>query len=450
MDDGPETRGITLLTTRRFTLPRLRPTRNSGRHLQHHMHRTTDNARVHRTGIAAATAILALTAGATTAVVPLTDGSDTAPGSPTASQTAPTLDPARLAGLDPADPAGVAEPDATEPDATEDAAGIPATTEVAASTALQRAEQVTTESTTVSKKARKKIEQQADEVAELLTSRSGQAASRSAERHPLSASVLPDDEASEEPAEGEEPAVEEPSGRPAVPDADAETDAGTTDEADGADTSREAEAPAEPEPEADAAEITKAAEELTELVETAETPVAVKAAPPKPVKAPTKQKAESKKETTKQAPKETKKLARQAEAAAANYENGRIPADALCELSFGAGESLRCDAAAQAERLNKAYRARFGSNLSINDSYRSFSAQVSMKASKGYLAAVPGYSNHGWGLALDLGGGVESFGSAQHAWLREHGPAFGWDNPGWARADGRKPEAWHWEYKPRG
>ncbi|WP_205710834.1 D-alanyl-D-alanine carboxypeptidase family protein [Isoptericola sp. BMS4] len=132
----------------------------------------------------------------------------------------------------------------------------------------------------------------------------------------------------------------------------------------------------------------------------------------------------------------------------AGYENGRIPGGDLCELSFAPGESLRCDAAEQLERLDTAFRARFGAHLDIRDSYRSYDSQVAVKAAKGYLAAVPGYSNHGWGVAVDLSGGVQSFGSAQYAWLRENAPAFGWDNPGWARSDGRKPEAWHWEYTP--
>jgi D-alanyl-D-alanine carboxypeptidase len=73
---------------------------------------------------------------------------------------------------------------------------------------------------------------------------------------------------------------------------------------------------------------------------------------------------------------------------------------------------------------------------------------VSVKASRGYLAAVPGYSDHGWGIAVDINGGVEERSSAQHQWLVENAAEFGWHNPAWAQADGRKPEAWHWEYRP--
>jgi hypothetical protein len=31
----------------------------------------------------------------------------------------------------------------------------------------------------------------------------------------------------------------------------------------------------------------------------------------------------------------------------------------------------------------------------------------------------------------------------------ENAGRFGWRNPDWAQADGRKPEAWHWEFGTR-
>lgn len=130
----------------------------------------------------------------------------------------------------------------------------------------------------------------------------------------------------------------------------------------------------------------------------------------------------------------------------AGYGNGQIPASALCELSFAPGEQLRCDAAHQIEALNEKFREAFGVNLSVTDSYRSYASQVAVKASRGYFAAPPGMSNHGWALALDLGGGIQGYGSAQYAWMRANAPAYGWDNPEWARAGGPKNEPWHWEY----
>ncbi|WP_106264645.1 MULTISPECIES: M15 family metallopeptidase [Isoptericola] len=409
------------MSTRRFTLPRLRQTRNSGRHLQQRTRRTTDSARTYRTGIAALTAVLALTAGTATAVGPLTGGAGENSSTP-AAESAPSTDP--TAGSQPS--AGTTASTATD------------ATEVAATTALQRAEHVITESTSVSRKQQKKIAAQADEVTEILTSRSDEAASRSAERTPLPAPALRGEDTAEEPPADDAPATAEPS----ASSAPAETEPSGTE----AEPEPEAEPSAEPEAaagDAEAAEaeaaLTAATEELTVLLEDAESTVEVDAAPPTPAEILANQKAK--------ADEAAAELAKQAGSVAA-YENGQIPTAAMCELSFAPGETLRCDAGAQLERLDRAYKAKFGSHLSITDSYRSYASQVATKAAKGYLAAVPGHSNHGWGVAVDLGDGVESFGTAQYDWLRENAPAFGWDNPGWARADGRKPEAWHWEYTP--
>ncbi|MBO3089928.1 M15 family metallopeptidase [Cellulomonas dongxiuzhuiae] len=128
------------------------------------------------------------------------------------------------------------------------------------------------------------------------------------------------------------------------------------------------------------------------------------------------------------------------------YANGKVPASALCSPSFAPAAQLRCDAAEALEGLNAAYVARFGAPLTISDSYRSYAGQVACRAAKGRMCAAPGTSNHGMGVAVDLGGGVQSFGTAQHQWMRDNAPSFQWILPDWARAGGSKPEAWHWEY----
>jgi LAS superfamily LD-carboxypeptidase LdcB len=71
---------------------------------------------------------------------------------------------------------------------------------------------------------------------------------------------------------------------------------------------------------------------------------------------------------------------------------------------------------------------------------------VRLKSEKPALAATPGTSNHGWGTATDLCGGVESFGTPQHAWLATNAPLYNWFHPSWARQGGTKPEPWHFEY----
>lgn len=128
------------------------------------------------------------------------------------------------------------------------------------------------------------------------------------------------------------------------------------------------------------------------------------------------------------------------------YANGQIPSSALCGVSFDDRAQLRCDAAESLDALNAAFVARFGTPLQISDSYRSYGAQVSCRANKGSLCAAPGTSNHGMGVAVDIGGSVQSFGTAQHQWMRENAPAHSWTLPEWARAGGSKPEPWHWEY----
>jgi hypothetical protein len=58
-------------------------------------------------------------------------------------------------------------------------------------------------------------------------------------------------------------------------------------------------------------------------------------------------------------------------------------------------------------------------------------------------AAVPGTSNHGWGLAIDVTG-LGGFAGSNYKTLAKFAPAHGWDNVNGRRVD----EAWHWEYVP--
>jgi hypothetical protein len=128
------------------------------------------------------------------------------------------------------------------------------------------------------------------------------------------------------------------------------------------------------------------------------------------------------------------------------YPNGRLPASALCPLWGTSGQMLRADAAAAFDQMSRAFALHFGEPICVTDSYRSFDEQVAVKAAKPDLAAVPGTSNHGWAVALDLCGGVQVFGTAPHDWLRRNSLRFGWFLPMWAHPNGAKPEPWHWEY----
>lgn len=126
--------------------------------------------------------------------------------------------------------------------------------------------------------------------------------------------------------------------------------------------------------------------------------------------------------------------------------NGMVPTNLLCPVAAAPGHLLRCDAARALDVLASAYEEALGTPLCVTDSYRTYAAQVALFARKPTLAAVPGTSNHGWALAVDLCGGAESFGTAQHDWLVANAPRWGWVDPAWARAGGSKPEPWHWEF----
>jgi zinc D-Ala-D-Ala carboxypeptidase len=130
----------------------------------------------------------------------------------------------------------------------------------------------------------------------------------------------------------------------------------------------------------------------------------------------------------------------------AGFGNGQIPAAALCPLWGAPGQLLRADAAAAFARLSKAYAQQFGRPICVTDSYRSYSQQVALYGTKPNLAARPGTSNHGWGVAVDLCGGVQSFGTVEHNWLFTHAPLYGWFHPAWAEPTGSRPEPWHWEF----
>jgi zinc D-Ala-D-Ala carboxypeptidase len=121
------------------------------------------------------------------------------------------------------------------------------------------------------------------------------------------------------------------------------------------------------------------------------------------------------------------------------YGNGRIPPDALAPIGVG-NHRLARDAASAFTRMHSD-ASTAGVNIGVADSYRSFDAQVDLARRKGLyssggLAAAPGTSNHGWGLAVD----VDVDGRGQ-AWLRENGWRYGFveDTP-------REP--WHWGYRP--
>jgi zinc D-Ala-D-Ala carboxypeptidase len=124
----------------------------------------------------------------------------------------------------------------------------------------------------------------------------------------------------------------------------------------------------------------------------------------------------------------------------AGYGNGEIPTAAL-EL-IGQGSHRLYAPAAEAWKQTVAAAKADGIDLKITDSYRTYDQQVDLAGRKGLyanggLAAVPGTSNHGWGLAVD----VDVTAPATRAWLQANGHGFGF-----VQQSAREP--WHWEFRP--
>lgn len=128
--------------------------------------------------------------------------------------------------------------------------------------------------------------------------------------------------------------------------------------------------------------------------------------------------------------------------------NGNLQASQLASLTAPGTQGHRAapPAAASMSALIVA-AARQGIKIGVTDSYRSFASQVRLKKDKPGLAATPGRSNHGWGLAFDLsdaGRGLTTS-SAAYKFLKTNGPKFGIYGPL------AKPyEIWHWEYRGGG
>lgn len=84
---------------------------------------------------------------------------------------------------------------------------------------------------------------------------------------------------------------------------------------------------------------------------------------------------------------------------------------------------------------NAALKAAGLGTFGITDGWRSYDQQVATKKKKGSLAATPGRSVHGIGLAADL-----RLTTAQYNWLKKNGARFGLVN--------LPSESWHWQLNP--
>ena len=123
----------------------------------------------------------------------------------------------------------------------------------------------------------------------------------------------------------------------------------------------------------------------------------------------------------------------------AGYGNGRIPESALAPIT-GSTERMWVPAATHLNSLIADAKAA-GVTIGVTDGYRDYDAQVRLAQTKGLysqggLAATPGTSEHGWGLAVDL-----KLDATAQAWMRANGAKYGF-----VEAVAREP--WHWEFQP--
>ncbi|MCW2137065.1 M15 family metallopeptidase [Actinoplanes cyaneus] len=121
------------------------------------------------------------------------------------------------------------------------------------------------------------------------------------------------------------------------------------------------------------------------------------------------------------------------------YGNGKIPANALGQVG-GTRHKLWAPAAQKLTQMI-ADAQQDGVKIGITDSYRPYEEQVDLARRKGLysqggLAAKPGTSEHGWGMATDLDLNPEAL-----AWMRKNADRYGF-------VENVKRESWHWAFRP--
>ncbi|MCF4121474.1 M15 family metallopeptidase [Antribacter sp. KLBMP9083] len=125
--------------------------------------------------------------------------------------------------------------------------------------------------------------------------------------------------------------------------------------------------------------------------------------------------------------------------------SGHLDAAELAPIPWDPSYSVRADLVPGLVAMDAAYQQAFGGHLKISSAYRTFDDQLAVYDPSSPIAAPPGCSNHGLGVAADFGGGVQTFGSAKYTWLKANAGTHGWEHPSWAEPGGRVPEPWHWQ-----
>lgn len=130
------------------------------------------------------------------------------------------------------------------------------------------------------------------------------------------------------------------------------------------------------------------------------------------------------------------------------YFNGSVPRPPAVDWN-GLGHFLHPEAAAQLRLMSADFEKEFGKPILTSETDRTIAEQVRLfnlyQSGQGYPAATPGWSTHGECVAMDVYSFVyrNSYDTPEHKWLRENGPAYGWD---WYLVGAPSDELWHLNY----
>lgn len=125
--------------------------------------------------------------------------------------------------------------------------------------------------------------------------------------------------------------------------------------------------------------------------------------------------------------------------------NGYMPANELCGIAQNSNWRFACRGVRDFNAMDAAFKVKFGHVMPVTSwsasLYRTYAQQVSAYnnylAGTGNLAAKPGTSNHGWGLAADISTSLMT--STESSWLAAN--AANW---GFVRDVSGEP--WHYHY----
>ena len=129
--------------------------------------------------------------------------------------------------------------------------------------------------------------------------------------------------------------------------------------------------------------------------------------------------------------------------------NGKVSERMLVAIGWDKEKTLiSAPALNDLTRLNAAFTKKFGHNLDIDLAYRTRATQDYYWVELGpYIAARPGTSNHGWGLAIDTPETYNySFRGKYYKWLKANSKNFNWVHRKNLEEGSPYAEAWHFEY----